>query len=208
MNFKNQDSILNILLNQIGDMVVANLLFILFSLPIITIGPALCGLYTIFFQKESKAEISIFQEFVKGFRKNLKDGIIFFLGILVLLSIILGNIYFLRENQTSLGFSFLLLTVAVAIPLSLASLYLFPILTFFENKNGYYLQMSFFLSIRHLPRSIALFIITSLLPLMTYWDSQLRPLYAFFWFFIGFSLLALIHAKCLYPILVGYLKKE
>lgn len=45
MNLFNEDNFLNIGLNKIGDVVVCNLLFVLCSIPIFTIGPALTALY-------------------------------------------------------------------------------------------------------------------------------------------------------------------
>ena len=41
MNFLNEDNIVFVALNKIGDIVLANLLFILCSIPLVTIGPSL-----------------------------------------------------------------------------------------------------------------------------------------------------------------------
>ena len=40
MNLLNEDNVVHIALNKIGDIVIANLLFVLCSLPLITAGPA------------------------------------------------------------------------------------------------------------------------------------------------------------------------
>ena len=45
MNLLNEDNVVHIALNKIGDIVIANLLFVLCSLPLITAGPALTALY-------------------------------------------------------------------------------------------------------------------------------------------------------------------
>lgn len=45
MNFMNQDNIVVIALNRIGDIIIANLLFLLCSIPLVTIGPSLTALY-------------------------------------------------------------------------------------------------------------------------------------------------------------------
>ena len=45
MNLLNEDNIVHIFLNKIGDIVIANLLFILCSIPLVTIGPSLTALY-------------------------------------------------------------------------------------------------------------------------------------------------------------------
>lgn len=45
MNFFNENNIIFVALNKIGDIILANLLFILCSIPLVTIGPSLTALY-------------------------------------------------------------------------------------------------------------------------------------------------------------------
>ena len=45
MNWMNPDNVVHAALNKIGDVIIANLLFLLCSVPLITIGPALSALY-------------------------------------------------------------------------------------------------------------------------------------------------------------------
>ena len=45
MNLMNQDNIVHEILNHIGDIVIANLLFVFCSIPLVTIGPSLTALY-------------------------------------------------------------------------------------------------------------------------------------------------------------------
>ena len=40
MNLLNEDNVVHVFLNKLGDIVIANLLFILCSIPVITTGPA------------------------------------------------------------------------------------------------------------------------------------------------------------------------
>ena len=45
MNFFNENNLVFVALNKIGDIILANLLFILCSIPLVTIGPSLTALY-------------------------------------------------------------------------------------------------------------------------------------------------------------------
>ena len=45
MNLLNQDNIVHEFLNNVGDIVIANILFIFCSIPLVTIGPSLTALY-------------------------------------------------------------------------------------------------------------------------------------------------------------------
>ena len=45
MNLLNEDNVVHVFLNKLGDIVIANLLFILCCIPVITIGPSMTALY-------------------------------------------------------------------------------------------------------------------------------------------------------------------
>lgn len=46
MNLLNEDNVVHVFLNKLGDIVIANLLFILCCIPVITIGPSLTASIT------------------------------------------------------------------------------------------------------------------------------------------------------------------
>ena len=47
MNLLNEDNVVHVFLNKLGDIVIANLLFILCCIPVITIGPSLTALLSL-----------------------------------------------------------------------------------------------------------------------------------------------------------------
>ncbi|MBQ8281391.1 MAG: YesL family protein [Lachnospiraceae bacterium] len=63
-------------------MLKVNILLVLFSLPIITIGPALIAAFSVCLKMTDDSEGYVGRQFVKAFRSNLKQGIP--LGILFL----------------------------------------------------------------------------------------------------------------------------
>lgn len=208
MNFLKEDNILHIFLNQIGDLILANLLFILFSIPIITIGPALTALYTVLLRKEKGNLHALCQGFVSAFFKSFKTSIAIWLGILAVGICFAFNITFLWNTRTLPALLLLILSFSIIFPFVLSCFYIFPVIAFFDNTWRYYIKLSFFLAIRHIPVSIVLFIVSSLAGVITYTDIPLLPLYAFLWFFIGFALLAFLQCKLLYPIFLRYLHHE
>lgn len=207
MNLLNEDNILHIFLNHIGDLILANLLFILFSVPIITIGPALTALYTVLLRKEKGNLLSLCKSFLHAFRASFKTSLGIWLGILLVSICFALNISFLWNMRTSLSLVFLLLSLAIVFPFVLSCFYIFPVIAFFDNTWVYYIKLSFFLAMRYIHISLLLLVIVSLVMIITYTDIPLLPLYAFLWFFIGFALLAFIQCKLLYPILLRYLSE-
>ena len=76
-------------LNTLADLVFCNILFCLFSLPLITTGAALCALYDCVFSiLDQREESFIALQFWKAFRRNLKSGLILYLIILIFILIL------------------------------------------------------------------------------------------------------------------------
>ena len=72
-------------LGKIGDAVILNLLVLLFSLPVVTMGAAVtAGHYTAL--KMLRNEESIFSDFWKSFCANLKQATCIWLGFLLLVT--------------------------------------------------------------------------------------------------------------------------
>ncbi len=79
-------------LNTLADLVFCNILFCLFSLPLITAGAALCALYDCTLSVVDQREESfIAAQFWKAFRRNLKPGII--LWLITLACVIILRLY-------------------------------------------------------------------------------------------------------------------
>ncbi|MBQ6366727.1 MAG: DUF624 domain-containing protein [Oscillospiraceae bacterium] len=65
-----------------ADLLILNLLILVCSLPIITVGPALCALFTVTLKIASEEPVETLREFFSAFKSNFRQGLI--LGILAL----------------------------------------------------------------------------------------------------------------------------
>ena len=79
-------------LTRIIDLVILNFLFILFSLPIFTIGSSISALYTVSLKLIQNKDHYIFKEFITAFKRNFKEATIIWIimlvsGILLILDI-------------------------------------------------------------------------------------------------------------------------
>ena len=63
-------------LGKLADIVICNLMFCLFSLPVITVGASLTALYAcmqkLIYDDDEKAEGLIFRDFWRAFRSNFR----------------------------------------------------------------------------------------------------------------------------------------
>ena len=92
MSFFSPDGALYRFISRFWDMVKLNLMWLLFSVPIVTMGPATVAAFSVTLKMVDETEGYVAHQFVKEFRKNLKNGIP--LGLLFLLCIEVVNIDF------------------------------------------------------------------------------------------------------------------
>ena len=95
MNLFNENNLLNIGLNKIGDVIVCNLLFVLCCKPVFTIGPALTALYHCMLPSVKGNLNGAAKTFFRAFKENFLQSLAAWLLFLLLLLILLLNIRFL-----------------------------------------------------------------------------------------------------------------
>lgn len=183
------------LMGKISLVVISNLLFIFFSLPIVTIGASYTALCHVMLKSlKSDEEIQPVVEFWTGFKSNFKQATICWAGALLLLS--LGYLDLFWSSQ--IGGFMLYLNIPIAVNMTLVLiilLYLFPVIAAYKNtlrnlfKDAIYYMMS--------KPAIAMVIVCCNIipPALPVLDQVNQPAYVFGFFFFGFGLITLISMK-------------
>lgn len=151
------------------DMLIAGLLFIVTSLPVITIGASACGLYYAAMDSMRKEDGYIFKRFFTGFGKNFKKATIIWLIMLVTGFVFGVDVYFWmsRRDDTLCLVMFIFSLILVAIWLLILT-FVFPLQTRFENTIGKTMQNAFLLALTHLPMSVSVVIVLGALVYLGY----------------------------------------
>ena len=208
MNLLNEDNVVHICMNIIGDIVLANLLFILCSIPIITIGPSLTALYHCMLRTVKGNNNGTVKTFFRAFKDNFIQSLLIWILFLFVLLILLLNIRFLSHTGNSMSKLFIYFSLAFAVLLTIEFLYVFPVISAFSGSIKNHMKNALLFAVMHFPSTL-LIVVISLLPMyMTYQDLELMPLYAACWFFFGFGLTAYINSKLLYRMFKPYLGEE
>ncbi len=144
--------------SRLWDMIKLNLLWLLCSIPIVTIGASTVAAYTITLKMVDDQEGYIARSFFKAFKENLKQGIP--LGILTLAAIYVVyldfQIFFAVENPPV----FILVMAVVAIfVFTLGLIYAFPLSARYENTLVNTLKNSWEISLRYFGRTIILVLV-------------------------------------------------
>ncbi len=146
-------------LSKIFDIVFLSVLWFIFCIPILTIGPATTALYYTTVKVIRKDRGYVWKEFWYAFKTNFVTGLIY---TIVLVVAIVGLYYGLtltaNSKDTILQIAHYTYIIASFL---LACLYVFffPILSRFSLERLQLMRMSLFLSIRHLLTTVALLLI-------------------------------------------------
>lgn len=206
MNLLNEDNVIHIFFNKLGDIIITNLCFLLCCIPIITIGPALTALYHCTLRMVKGNCYKVTKTFFTAFKANFKQSLYAWIFILVSAFILFTNIRFLiYMSGSSFALTFFYMTGGVIGLLLILMLYIFPVIAAFSNTLWLQIKNSFLFAFMNFFKTIVIVIVSIVPFIITYGDIKLLPLYAFCWFFFGFSLIAYINSFLFYKMFCPYL---
>lgn len=134
---------------KILNVLLVNLLWFVFSLPIITIGPATCSAFYLIIKICNNKEVSTFKMFTKGMKDNALQGLIMSLISAVSAAMLFGIWYLVFENE---WFNIIALGVALVLSMTIvnSNVFAYAFIGRYENtfvnivKNVVVRQLQFF----------------------------------------------------------------
>ncbi|MBQ3264443.1 MAG: DUF624 domain-containing protein [Ruminococcus sp.] len=191
------DSTFGRLMTKVGIIIGANLMFVLFSLPVITIGASYAGLYRVMLKTlRSGGVTNPFKQFWIGFKTCfLQSTVVWIVYAALMAAGYFGVRICLQAGGMMAYFQYAL--YGAALLLTLVLIYTFPSIAAFEGSIGNHLRNAVYFAF-HKPWWIPVNLFFHIFPLyLTYSDPQLMPLYAFCWFFFGFGAITMLTARLL-----------
>lgn len=191
MKIFSQDGVLYKLISNFFALLKINLLWLLFSLPIVTLGGATIAAYDVFLKMAQEEEGYIGRQFVSSFKKNFKTGIPY--GLLLLFCIYVVWLDFsLFEQLEDNPIILLIMGMIAAFVFLISFLFAFPLQARYENTLVKTLKNSADISIRYFVRTLTLIIALTV------------ELAFFFWSPVTLIFGVLIGPACLMYTVAGY----
>lgn len=190
-NFFDPDSWIMTTLSDIADLIIANILWLITSIPIITLGASTSALYAVVRTPgENRRSASVFKNFFLAFARNFKSATVAFLLLLIPAAFVGVNVFLvlfglLEDSIVSYvicGVSILLFVFAWN--------YVFPLIAHFENSVLKTLANALVLSVSHLPTTVAVTILNLIPVLILVFFTKFFFRCTMIWLFIGFALIA------------------
>lgn len=169
--FFSPDSKLYRFMSRLTDVVTLNLLWILCSLPIVTIGAATIAASSVSLRIAEGCEGYIGRDFFKAFKENLKQGIpMTFITAVCVWAVWLDFQMFSAAEENSL--LFLITGIIAAYVFGFSLLYVYPLLARYENTVLNSLKNSFRISMRYFLRSLLLVVIVAFEAAVMLWTRE------------------------------------
>lgn len=201
-------------MNKLFDVVVLNIMWVLFTLPVVTVGAsttAVCSVSAKILRKSpdgSGASRCFWQSFKENFKQGAVIGLIIF-GLTALLAVDLWYFFLLQGFVTGVlryiicGVLTLLLTVTLT-----TGIFAFALQSLFENSVKATLQNSLLLALRYPARSLGALAVNILLAAATVLSLYYFPLISMVLLLFGVGLWVFIDMLILLPVLSKYLPPE
>ncbi len=169
MSFFNVDGPLYRFISRFWDMIKLNFLWLLCSLPIVTMGASTAAAFSITLKMVDEQEGYIAKDFFKAFKSNLKQGSI--MGIMFLIAIVALWLDFQFFNLLDTNpVIFLIMGFIGIFIVTLTFLYAFPLLARYQNSIINTMKNSFDISIRYFVRTLLLIFVLIFEVLICMWN--------------------------------------
>lgn len=193
-------------LEKISNIVILNFLYILFSIPIITIGASTTATYFVAMKIVANEEGYIFRTFIKSFKENFKISTIVWIMIMLVGGVLILDFHISNAiPNSSISNIFKLILTMVSIIIIFNITYVFPIICKFDNSIKNTIINAILISIQNLPYTIIMSLL-NLIPIISIlFFSNYLGYIAFFYIIIGYAVVSCINSFFLNNILNKYI---
>lgn len=188
-------------LSRVFDLMLANILFIVCSIPIVTVGASLAALHKITQDIVFDEEEGVCRRFFQTFTENFKQSTVVWLLMVVFFAGMIGN-YLLILTFFKGGTAILLkgiLMFLIAIMLSI-TFYMFPLMVRYNNTLPQHFRNAVVLSVIKLPKTLLMLLINTI-PFWILYFSMIGFIKTLvFWLAFGCAFLCYMNNHILKPV--------
>lgn len=182
-------------LGKLADIVICNMMFCLFSLPVVTIGASLTALFAcmqnLIYENDEKEEGLIFRDFWRAFKQNFKQATVIWLLCLLVFGFFALYYFVTRSLGGTTGRLYQITFYLLLFVFLCGFLYLFPLQARYANTVRNTIRNAWLLSLAALPWTLLALALPILAVYITFFmrpDSYHAAL--FIWAVGGFGVVA------------------
>jgi len=156
-------------MDKMGDLMILNFLFMLFSIPVFTIGASMTALYTVTFKMLDETEGNIVKTFFKAFKQNFKQATVIWLVVFAA-GVFLAYDAYLSYVSTSIVAKILMgVIILVALIYAMWVSWIFPVQSKFDNPVKVNMKNAALMMVIHMFPTTLLITVLNVVPLLLLW---------------------------------------
>ena len=158
-NFFNLESPLMVFLSDLTDVVLLNVICLICCIPIVTIGPSLTAMHYVTLKMVKDEEGNVIKRYFKSFKENFKQSFIVGIVFLIISLIFYLDYKILKSAGLEENKIFVIVIASIYLFVCFTVMYIFPLLSRFENTLKQTVKNAIFMSILHIFKTIPMAII-------------------------------------------------
>lgn len=189
------------LLTRVGDLIIANFLFLVCCVPLITVGASAAALHKVTQAMVLEEDNGIARTFFRAFRENFRQATGVWLLMLVFAGATVCNFLLIAGFAGGMAATILkgILILAAVLVLVMAA-YLFPLMVRYTNTVRQHAMNALILAIVKLPRTIGLVLLSVLPILILVLSPETFVSTMVFWLTLGFAFTGYMSGILLKPV--------
>jgi uncharacterized membrane protein YesL len=145
-------------LARMVDLAMVNLLTLLFSIPIITLGGAMSAMNYVLLHLVREDETYIIRMFRKSFKENFRQGILEGLLVLIVAGVTAADMWIIHGSESKIATFFMVTLTVIAVFIFVTCIYMFALQSRYENTVMETMLNAVKLAIGNLPRTLGMII--------------------------------------------------
>ena len=194
-------------LSRLTDLVLLNLLFLITSIPIVTIGASASALYSVFFRWHRQEESGYVKAYFHAFARDFKEATVLWLAFVVFMAISIFDIWFFFYQTEPLSYLGVLFGFLGAMGLFTYS-YAIILVSVFANSFAGTLKNALLMAVAYFPRTLVMALINLFSFLLVGLFPSLAMQFGWFLVLFAFSGGAYLNSLLLKPVILPMIEKK
>lgn len=183
----NLDSPLMRFLGRMGDLMILNILFLVTSVPLVTVGASLTAMHYVTLRMVSGNEGAVSKDYFRSFRQNFKEATAIWLILLAFAFLLQYDLRAVWSGTGYINTAVKALSIVACAALVMVLLYVFAVLARFDNTVRGTLKNSVALALRFFPRTVSMFMLVFACVILTLYTQATLKWGILAWLIMGFS---------------------
>lgn len=191
-------------LNKLTDLVLLNVLWLICSIPVITIGASATAMYYVSITSIRSGDGYVVRRFFKSFRESFRLITPVWLLMLVCGILFIGDLIFWNRVGGTIGKVMIVVSAVIIAFLSVIGLWVFPVFAKFEGNRRSLLKNAAAFAIGYLPYTAVIIAITAVVA----YANLVSVVANSIMLFIGFALLSYVQSFFFYRVFMNHIDEK